>query len=39
VFIPAREAKPALETLFQAFLDFAPVSIGGKLPADSFYLR
>ncbi|MDR2632802.1 MAG: ABC transporter substrate-binding protein [Treponema sp.] len=38
VFIPAQEARPALESLFRAFLEFAPVSIGGALPADSFYL-
>jgi NitT/TauT family transport system substrate-binding protein len=39
VFIPAGEAKPALEALFKAFLEFSPVSIGGALPPDSFYLR
>lgn len=37
VFIPAREAKPALEALFSAFLEYAPASIGAKLPADDFY--
>jgi NitT/TauT family transport system substrate-binding protein len=39
VFIPAKEARPSLEALFQTFLQFSPVSIGGKLPADSFYLE
>jgi NitT/TauT family transport system substrate-binding protein len=38
VFIRAAEARPALEALYRTFLQFAPDSIGGKLPADSFYL-
>jgi NitT/TauT family transport system substrate-binding protein len=38
VFIPAAEARPALEDLFRAFLEFAPASIGGALPGDGFYL-
>jgi NitT/TauT family transport system substrate-binding protein len=37
VFIPAREARPAIEALFRAFLEYAPESIGGVLPGDSFY--
>jgi NitT/TauT family transport system substrate-binding protein len=36
-YIPAAKARPALEALFRAFLDFDPVSIGGKLPGDGFY--
>jgi NitT/TauT family transport system substrate-binding protein len=39
VFIPAREARPAIEALLGAFLEFAPESIGGALPANSFYLQ
>jgi NitT/TauT family transport system substrate-binding protein len=39
VFIPALEARPALESLFTAFLEFSPVSIGGVLPGDNFYLK
>ncbi|MDR3139660.1 MAG: ABC transporter substrate-binding protein, partial [Treponema sp.] len=39
VFIPAAEARPALEALFKAFLEFSPVSIGGALPQDAFYLK
>jgi NitT/TauT family transport system substrate-binding protein len=39
VFIPAREARPSLEALFSAFLEFSPVSIGGALPPASFYLN
>jgi NitT/TauT family transport system substrate-binding protein len=39
VFIPASEARPSLEALFRVFLEFSPVSIGGSLPRDSFYLR
>ena len=36
-FVPAREAKPALEGLLAIFLKFAPESIGGKLPDEGFY--
>jgi NitT/TauT family transport system substrate-binding protein len=39
VYIPAAEARPSLEALFRAFLDFAPDSIGGRLPGDDFYLK
>ena len=39
VFVGAREARPALEALYSVFLAFAPASIGGKLPDDSFYYR
>jgi NitT/TauT family transport system substrate-binding protein len=38
VYIKAAEARPALEALYGTFLQFAPQSIGGKLPGDSFYL-
>jgi NitT/TauT family transport system substrate-binding protein len=38
VFIPAAQARESLETLFRAFLEFAPASIGGVLPGDAFYL-
>lgn len=37
VFIPAREARPALEALFSVFLSLSPSSIGGKLPDSRFY--
>jgi NitT/TauT family transport system substrate-binding protein len=37
VFIPLPQARPALEALFGAFLEFAPASIGGALPKDDFY--
>jgi NitT/TauT family transport system substrate-binding protein len=37
VFIPLPQARPALEALFGAFLEFAPASIGGALPKDNFY--
>jgi NitT/TauT family transport system substrate-binding protein len=37
VLIPAKEARPALEALFRAFLEQDPASIGGALPSDSFY--
>ncbi|GHV02472.1 hypothetical protein FACS189485_02940 [Spirochaetia bacterium] len=39
VYIPAAQARPALESLFRAFLEFDPVSIGGSLPKDNFYLK
>ncbi|MDR2370699.1 MAG: ABC transporter substrate-binding protein [Treponema sp.] len=38
-YIPAEEARPALEALFRAFLEFSPSSIGGVLPSDAFYYR
>jgi len=37
VFIPAVRARAALEALFAIFLEFAPESIGGRMPADDFY--
>jgi NitT/TauT family transport system substrate-binding protein len=37
VFIPAAQARPGIEALFRAFLEFAPPSIGGALPKDDFY--
>jgi NitT/TauT family transport system substrate-binding protein len=39
IFITAGEARPSLEALFKVFLEFAPASIGGALPPDSFYLK
>jgi NitT/TauT family transport system substrate-binding protein len=39
VFISAAAARPALESLYRAFLEFAPQSIGGALPPDSFYWK
>ncbi|MDR2095331.1 MAG: ABC transporter substrate-binding protein [Treponema sp.] len=38
-FIPAADARPSLEALLRAFLEFAPQSIGGALPKDSFYYK
>jgi NitT/TauT family transport system substrate-binding protein len=38
VFIPAREARASMESLFRVFLEFSPDSIGGSLPQASFYL-
>ena len=37
VFLEARPARPMVEGLLKVFLDSAPVSIGGRLPAESFY--
>jgi NitT/TauT family transport system substrate-binding protein len=39
VFVPAAAARPALESLYRTFLEFAPQSIGGALPPDSFYWK
>ena len=39
VFIPASEARPAMETLFNVFLMNSPVSIGGVMPAEKFYWK
>jgi NitT/TauT family transport system substrate-binding protein len=39
VFVPAAEARPAVEDLFRLFLEFSPASIGGALPGDGFYFR
>lgn len=39
VFVPARQAQESLEGLFSIFLDFAPESIGGQLPAQDFYFE
>ncbi len=36
--VSAREAKPDLEIFYRSLLDIAPQSLGGKLPADDFYL-
>ncbi|MDR1148295.1 MAG: ABC transporter substrate-binding protein, partial [Spirochaetaceae bacterium] len=36
-FIEAKAARPALTALYKTLLEFAPDSIGGKLPADNFY--
>ena len=39
VFIPAQQARVSLENLFGVFLEYSPVSIGGGLPKDNFYLK
>ena len=39
VFIPAAEGRPSLEALYKAFLEYAPASIGGELPADGFFWK
>ncbi len=38
VFIPAPEAKEALEDLYRTYLEYAPAAIGGRLPAADWYL-
>jgi NitT/TauT family transport system substrate-binding protein len=37
VYQSAREARPSIEALFRVFLEYAPASIGGKLPGADFY--
>lgn len=37
VFTLARASKPAVEALLGAFLELAPLSVGGRLPDDGFY--
>jgi NitT/TauT family transport system substrate-binding protein len=39
IYIPAAAARTSLESLYRAFLEFDPVSIGGALPKDTFYLK
>lgn len=39
VFIPAQEGKAAIESLLTVFNQYAPASIGGKLPDEGFYLK
>jgi NitT/TauT family transport system substrate-binding protein len=39
VFQSAREARPAIESLFRVFLENDPASIGGKLPESGFYYQ
>jgi NitT/TauT family transport system substrate-binding protein len=39
VFVPAAAARPGLESLYRIFLEFAPQSIGGALPAEGFYWK
>ena len=38
-YISAKEARPLIEELLNVFLDYAPESVGGKLPDDSFYFE
>ena len=39
VFTPALDARSSLEELFNLFLEYDPLSIGGELPGDLFYYR
>jgi NitT/TauT family transport system substrate-binding protein len=38
-YIPAKEAKPAVEELLKVFRDYAPESVGNKLPTENFYFK
>jgi NitT/TauT family transport system substrate-binding protein len=38
-FVPATEARASIEQLLSVFRDYAPESIGGKLPDDGFYFK
>ncbi len=35
--VPSGEARPAMETMFGAFIQSNPKSVGGQLPDDGFY--
>ncbi|MDR0639786.1 MAG: ABC transporter substrate-binding protein [Spirochaetaceae bacterium] len=37
VYAGVPEARPSIEALFRVFLEYAPASIGGKLPGPAFY--
>ena len=39
VWIDANEARKSIESLLAVFLEFAPESIGGKMPDEGFYLK
>jgi NitT/TauT family transport system substrate-binding protein len=39
VYTPAVQARESVEALLNAFLEFAPESIGGKLPDSDLYLE
>jgi NitT/TauT family transport system substrate-binding protein len=39
VYKSAIAARPSVEALFRAFLEYAPESIGGKMPGEGFYYR
>jgi NitT/TauT family transport system substrate-binding protein len=39
VFLSAREARPAVESLFRVFLENDPASIGGRLPESGVYYQ
>lgn len=39
VWIEANEARKPIESLLAVFLEYAPESIGGKLPDEGFYLK
>lgn len=39
VYVEAPLARPSLEALFKVFLEFAPASIGGSMPKNTFYFN
>lgn len=39
VFVNAEAARPEIERLLRVFLEYAPASVGGKLPDEGFYFR
>ncbi|HAP31900.1 MAG TPA: hypothetical protein DCQ14_02415 [Firmicutes bacterium] len=38
-FVPAREARGAIEAYLRVLRDFSPEAIGGRLPSEDFYLQ
>jgi NitT/TauT family transport system substrate-binding protein len=38
VYLPAVDAEPDIEALYESLVEAVPASVGGELPADGFYL-
>lgn len=38
-FVPAREARGAIEAYLRVLRDFSPEAIGGRLPSEAFYFQ
>lgn len=38
-FVPAQEAKPAIEAYLNVLMNFSPETVGGKLPDETFYFQ
>ncbi|MBO4440040.1 MAG: ABC transporter substrate-binding protein [Spirochaetaceae bacterium] len=38
-YVPSKEARPLIEELLKVFLNYAPESVGGRLPDNPFYFE